>query len=135
MELERQPQGQLNIPAFIGRSSSSARRSALLSLDEIGCSDRRSRSCRKRTNVEISVGDVKIVVVEDVVELAAELQAKSFIDLEVLIEARVEIPKARPEELIPIRVRRTAGCVCATYMVESRANRNSLSIPCIGYAV
>src|SRR5262245_14713945 len=54
-----------------------------------------------RKDVQFASEDERVRVVEQVVEFRAELQLDSLGDLEILVNAQVRIPRARPAEEIP----------------------------------
>src|SRR5262249_52793171 len=68
-----------------------------------------------------------IVVIQDVVKLAAELQAETLSQLKVLVEVHIKVPEARPKELVTTHIRGAIGSICTAYVVQTSAIWNSKS--------
>ena len=93
--LEGQPQSKLDVATFVGWLPRNTIDAALLSLD---------KGSAERTNIYVLGGHVQVMVIENVVKLAAELQAEPLGELESLIEIHVGVPEVWPQELVPLRV-------------------------------
>ena len=120
-ELEHQLQTKLNVPSFIIGLASITVDAALFRLDE-----GRIIAKTKRTDVEVEASGVRVVVVENVVKLAAKLQAQPFGEFEGLVEVHVGIPVGRPEELVPVWVGLAASRVRAPDVEQACAGRHPL---------
>jgi hypothetical protein len=91
LALEHQLQTELDVPAFVGSSASLSGRATLFGLDEISA----LRICDDRCGIQIVDVHVLVVVIEDIVELTAELQTEPLGQLEGLVEVHVPIPEPR----------------------------------------
>src|SRR5208283_1480931 len=110
--LEHQPQSELDVAPLVGRLTGVTVNATFLGLDkwlsERGC-------------IEVKRRDVQIVVIEDVVQLATELQREALRDLEVLVEVHVDVPVTGPDIGIAAGVRQTTGGVRAPVVHQSCA--------------
>jgi len=122
--LEREPQRELNIATFVAWKTRCAGGPTLLRLD---------KGSRVRTDVQESSRDILVVVIQNIVKLAAELQAIPFSELKILVEVRVDVPESRSKELVPVGVGRPVLRVCAAYVIQARADRSLYGIAQVVY--
>ena len=72
------------------------------------------------------------MVIEDVVELATELQAETFGQSERLVEVHIQVPVVRRDKLVTIRIGSSACSVGAAGVKQTGANRHALRVSIIG---
>src|SRR5271165_1521285 len=120
--LEEQLEGELDVAPLV-RKSAIGRAGAGRTVDGI---DRRHSSAV----LDIKVGclDVHVVMVEDVVELAAELHGEPLRQLEVLHSDEINVPEAWRLKAVSARDALTILSVHTTHSEQSTANRHCESV-------
>src|SRR5271166_299957 len=112
--LDQQLQSELDVAPLVYRTGFITIDATLLGLDIVLLVSEGRR-------IQVKSGDVQVVVIEDVVELATELHGEALRELEVLVEVHVHVPIAGPNISIAAGVRQTTDAVGATVVDEPGA--------------
>src|SRR5271165_2857134 len=112
--LEQQLQSELDVAPLVYRTGFITIDATLLGLDIVLLVSEGRR-------ISVKSGDVQVVVIENVVELATELHGETLRELEVLVEVHVHVPVARSLEGVATGVCRTILSVGAADVIQPSA--------------